>query len=277
MNHYCVLDTTAILQRYQPDSQKEKNFIDALCQNDNIGLFVPIACISEAIQQFFKAYKNGKITIKERTELINRVRKDIKDKILFEHSANDSLFQKTKKIFSKSFFVPRRDEHKGFIDIADMLVIATALDLKKGQKTNEEFCIVTSDLHLFDTASGLGIQCYNSEIDDIDKMPKEFCRRKHKRKDGKLKVTSKECEKPFLPLGVTETVNVCQKGLCIKKRDLRIRKSDVLNLAISTYDKEPRVIYKGNGMIMWIGKNKMDEEIAGVETENPTEMRSIPF
>jgi hypothetical protein len=280
VDYYCILDTSAVLQRYQPDSQKDKNFIDALFENKKIVLFIPIGCVTETVQQFYNACKKGKINVAERTSLVNRLRQDIKDEVLVEYPAEKSLFAKTERVFEKSFSVgTKRAGKKGghFITLGDILVIATAYELSSGKKKNEEFCILTYDPHLYNTANVLGIKSYDPETDSIDKMPQEFCRRGHKREKYKLKVTGKNDTKD-MTFSPTETIDICEDGICVK--GIIGSKGEILDLRLSTYDpKNPIEIHKDSGAIKWtdrvLKEDGTQEERTGININSLINMKKL--
>ncbi|PIQ90208.1 MAG: hypothetical protein COV71_05820 [Candidatus Omnitrophica bacterium CG11_big_fil_rev_8_21_14_0_20_41_12] len=232
--HYCVLDTSAILQRFQPTDQNAQYLIDVLYQNTKIELYIPYVCFSEVIQQFYNAHKKSQLTstpmsITERSGLINRLRQDVKDGKLNPYPTEASLFARTEEIFNQSFTITARNR---VIDMADMLVIATGLELNSLSSSAEETYIFSSDCHLFDVATALGIKCFNPRLVTVDQMPECFDRRMFKRNPVSLHAICKDCNTGDV-YGSTRIIDICEYGICIEQPKKNINIGDRINFSIS--------------------------------------------
>ena len=239
--NFCVLDTNAILQRFQPSDKNAQNIIDAIYENKKIELYIPHICFSETIQQFYSAHKKSQTTstpmsVTDRAALINRLRQDIKGNKINIYPTEQSLFARTEEIFTVSFSTPRRSQSNRYIDMADMLVIATALEFKNLSEQVEKVYIFSSDFHLLDTATALKLICFDpaSPSTSIDRMPECFDRRMFKRNPVSLNTVCKDCETSDV-YGSTKIIDICEYGLCIEQTKRNINIGDRISLSIPSF------------------------------------------
>ena len=255
----CVLDTSAILQRFQPTSLNAAYFIDTLYKNKKIELDLPIVCIPETIQQFYNSHRKSQfsgaaMSIVERQGLIGRFKKDIKDGLLVKYPAPDSLFARAEEIYNVSFTISPMGAEP--INMADMLVIATALEMKSiPKKYVEEVYLFSSDPHLLDVANRLGIISYDPKFINIDRLPRCFCRRVYMRRRARLKVTCRHC-KDGSQYGPTYTRNICNHGLCIDMPVRKINQREKISLRIMHY-RNPATVIDRNAVAVWIKNSRV--------------------
>lgn len=265
-----MLDTNTLLQRFQPDNDRAKCVIDLLYQNKKVELHLPAVCFSETIQQFYYAHRDSQsdpdpISEQERDELVNNLMQDIKNKRLWLYPMTDSLFAKTTEIFNTSFVTPCKGREP--ICVIDMLVIAVALELKRLGIVEVE--IYSSDFHLCDTARAMGIDSYDPKTVCIDDLPSDINRRKVKRPVCELPIICNDLTSTSArALGRTQTVNICEGGICIKHPNRKISRGDRLNLKILHSEQQ---IFDGNGTVTW-----SDEEKAGIKVDQRIDISLLP-
>ena len=99
-------------------------------------------------------------------------------------------------------------------------------------------------------------------------------RRKFKRIKYSLRVICKD-RKGACCIGRTTTLNVSRRGFCVETRNI-MNPNEILSFKVTTYDKEPKQIYRGRGTVMWMGKNDEGMGLAGIKTARNTNIGLIP-
>jgi len=171
-NAHCVIDTSALLKRYFPETGSE--IIDQLFDHKDCARHILNVTIPEVIAAFTRWQLKGKHPPQQKKNLIKKFKEDREKHQLIVHAVNHRNVSRISTIFDVSISVPApkyRDNDgklhtKHRIGSIDVLVLSVCDELRLDYK---KAFLFTADEHMLKVAKQLRIEAYNPE--QIDKLP----------------------------------------------------------------------------------------------------------
>lgn len=171
-NVHCVIDTSALLKRYFPETGSDK--IDQLFDHKDCARHILNVTIPEVIAAFTRWQLKGNHSPQRRKDLVKKFKKDREKRQLIVHTVNPRNISRISTIFDVSISVPAptyRDNNgklrsKDRISSIDVLVLSVCDELRLDYK---KAFLFTADEHMLKVAEKLRIEAYNPE--QIDELP----------------------------------------------------------------------------------------------------------
>lgn len=185
-NYHCVLDASALLKKYRPETGSDK--IKMLFNRDDCALHILNVTIPEVTGAFVRWQLDGELSPDKRAELKGLFIADITEYKVIIHNISDRNIIETDNVWDTSIgvrqprlpntdkqvecpkcrqpFIEKISHYKPRIASVDVLVIGVCLGLKK---TYRKIYLFSSDEHMLKVAKRMGINA--SDPEKITRLP----------------------------------------------------------------------------------------------------------
>ncbi|MBU1863307.1 MAG: hypothetical protein KKH94_06575 [Candidatus Omnitrophica bacterium] len=275
---HCLGDTNALIKYYidLPGSDIIRYLID---KNPSVAMNITNVHITEMIGLFYKLRANGIITSDDYcTQYIHTFLHDIKEKKILvydfsnQHILDFDVFEKIATtpapLVQLPYTITKGILVKGTKDDADtadsiLLVVMREMHLLSEGKS----FLVTCDAHVKAIAHVFGLPVIDPEKVTIDMLPTVLNLRSEQRKEVTLNaLCTYENDVQVMP--VMRTINISERGLCLRTRDVLIPHKNVVIDLVS--ENNGREMHKIRGSVQWVA-----EHCAGIKSETPISLDAL--